>query len=464
MIRKWVWSHLLTTALALAAGFAAGRCHSQAPAPEESAAPVSPELLDVERVEPYRELARKLDALLANRNRNAEPQPVEAGGDSRPDWKTAGNQLSNVCGSIRDGNMRGASSQVRGYLGRTDQPAEQEFWEEVRGQLSAFEALREAALRERVSKALEEARAACLNAKHADDLMPAQESLRKAYALRNLAWDDKVHANWERLQNAQNFVGQMQRYLAARDGGYEAGAAQLLSSMLQGSSGELLSFKELHGLSRADDGEDWVKPMLGEATPETLNETVNAIVEQIALRPGGRSNQAGNLIYALNQISSAYSIIKSGRPGVGIGLLQNANYNRGLWVAETERLIHLVEREWILAVTGIASEQLSNAVLPVFALEKLANEAAEKREWDRALKLLTALADLRPSQSEQATDRLQACRAYLAGLRFEKAGELEEAARSFRDVLRFSGPYQPHDDAAAALKRLAAAARPPEKR
>lgn len=451
-LKPWVLS-----GLALCLGFMMGTCYTQSSVPEQAAppAPANVEPLDPDNIEPFRALARAMDALYAQKQHTQAPVQAEAGGEQRPDWRSLSGAVQSLCTMVRDGNLNGAESQIRMQLGRTDQPEVQAFWTELRMLVRKLMSQREAALRERSARLWEEARKAALAAERPAELLPALEAISGCLALRDRSWDESVREEWDRLNQAANFLRQMRSYLAAREEGNGDGASQTLSSLRGNPESRLLTHAELMKKTGSDENGDWVAPLLRAANLEDLPALIVTLAKQAPLNPGIASNYASNLIYALNALTAAHSSIRSGRPNLGLGFLQNTYYYRGLWAAEIERLAHQVERAWIAAVTDLSAADLPATVAPTKALEERADEASARKEWERALVLLSALAELRPGKAEGALTRLQACQAYLAGQRLEAAGELEEAAKSYREVLRLTGPQLPYEEASAALKRLA---------
>jgi hypothetical protein len=89
------------------------------------------------------------------------------------------------------------------------------------------------------------------------------------------------------------------------------------------------------------------------------------------------------------------------------------------------------------------------------AVEKLADDAAAKGDWQRVLELLGAIAP-RGGSRIPASDRLQAIRSYLTGLNFEQAEMYQEAIAAYQVVLQQTVAGIPLKETAERIKKLRA--------
>jgi hypothetical protein len=89
------------------------------------------------------------------------------------------------------------------------------------------------------------------------------------------------------------------------------------------------------------------------------------------------------------------------------------------------------------------------------AVAQLAGKLYERGEWARLLRVLTAREESgREAQLVSGSDDVKGVRAFLTAQNFEKAEQLAEAARAYRDVLACIGDFVPVNAAAERLKAL----------
>jgi hypothetical protein len=117
------------------------------------------------------------------------------------------------------------------------------------------------------------------------------------------------------------------------------------------------------------------------------------------------------------------------------------------------------------AVREIASKRLKTTRLgqpplselePAEALQKLSEEAAGAGDWKQVNQILQLLTEWAPAAASADRERLAAVRSYLMAQNLESAGQYQQAALAYLEVIRAVGDLLPTKDAANRLKKLQA--------
>lgn len=312
-----------------------------------------------------------------------------------------------------------------------------------------------------VQQLVDATRRKILSAKHADDLSGLLIEIDALKNSRVQSEGQTLKQAAEKLMSAEQTVHNWERYLRQKEAGYLGAAKLALDQILnQRSAYPILRAEEVQvELKRADESRNSMAAnataiLRGIRTAADIPAAADRI-SQLSYTSSEEQSQLSTLKNVMNSFAQFEAALNFGFYDRLANQMQSIGSNSE-WGRELPRIEDMLRTE-------LLRKQFSDLrVDPPGAGEnhadyfkRLIKTAADKRDWDKLLKLLSAESRTsdRRDPSARATEGVVAD--FVAGKRLEEAGQSASAIAAYRRVIANSADYAPRDEAAERLKKLA---------